>query len=214
MSRHFSYSLVAAIVALTLFASADTQARQTPKHKGAQDAPQNFLRQHNSYSNISFYFTNRGVLFNNDQSAGLLWPRSGGDKYIFGGGLWFATKKNIQGRKRKLCELGYNPNSGAGWYMEGEQSQVKTSTDGAQPAAKYISYLSPRYDKTSGKYLQGTSNVVPSPYYSWPLWDTAANKTFKRNFYFGDYISDVTMRDPAKLPQKNGKPALPAIISE
>ena len=59
-------------------------------------------------------------LYNHGNAEGLFWPRGSGNSYIFGEGLWFATKKEIQGKRRKLCDLGYNPNSGAGWYIEGE----------------------------------------------------------------------------------------------
>ncbi len=212
-----------ALVGMVLASTTKLAARPTPKDNKKGAEPQNFLRQTNAYSNIEFYYTNRGVLFNagSGNAEGLFWPRGSGDSYIFGEGLWFATKKEIQGKRRKLCELGYNPNSGAGWYIEGEASQVGKTVgdDGSTPAAKYISYVGPRYDKTSGQYLSGSSSVVPSPYYAWPLWDTSATKTLKRNFYFGDYISDVTMRDANKLTtarglDKIGKKALPAIISE
>src|SRR5439155_17563115 len=117
----------------------------------------------------------------------LTWPRGTNNAYIFGGGVWFATKKVIQGRTRKLCELGYNPNSGAGWYTEGE---INGASDGASSLSKYITYMSPRYDN-SGKFSALANEFTPSPQYRWPIWDTARAETLKRNFYFGDYISDV-----------------------
>src|SRR4051812_3184288 len=108
-------------VGVTLIASVmffglapDGFARPVTKKNGAP-APANFYRQRNTLSNIDFFYTNKGVLFNNDAVAGCNWPRGTANSYIFGGGLWFATKKNLGGKKRKLCELGYNPNSGAGW---------------------------------------------------------------------------------------------------
>ena len=177
---------------------------------------QNFLRQTNAISNVEFFYTNRGVLFNSGSKAeGLFWPRGSNVSYIFGGGLWFATKKIVGGRRRKLCEMGFDPDSGRGWFMEGDSSQVglNPGTDGADPAAKYISYVSSRYDRVVGKFIQGSSSAVPAPFYAWPLWDTASTKILKRNFYFGDYISDVQRRTSTSL-RKNGAPALPAIISE
>ncbi len=195
-------------------------ARPSSKHSKGSDAQiQQFLRQTNVYSNIEFYYTNRGVLFNkgSGQEEGCFWPRGSGNSYIFGEGLWFATQKVIQGKRHKLCDLGYNPNSGAGWYLEGEASQVgmPTGTDGASPAAKYISYVGPRYDKTSGTYLPGSSTVVPAPYYSWPLWDTSKTKTLNRNYYFGDYISEVGNRNATRLIAAGSKPnPKPAITSE
>jgi len=213
----FRNAIAAMLVAgLALGVVSQASARPSPKSKQVGAQPQNFLRQLNVYSNIDFLYGNRGVLFNSGQGQveGLFWPRGSGNSYIFGEGLWFATKKSINGRRHKLCDLGYNPNSGAGWYLEGEYNSVmKIEDDGADPNNKYISYVSPRYDKTTGAFIKGSSNKVPSPYYSWPLWDTSSTKTLKRNFYFGDYISDVTKRNNDKL-KKNGKPAVPAMISE
>ena len=96
---------------------------QNPK---VAPAPLTFYRQRNTLSNIDFFFTNKGVLFNNDAVAGCNWPRGTANSYIFGGGVWFATKKNISGKRKKLCELGYNPNSGAGWFTEGEIGDPET----------------------------------------------------------------------------------------
>lgn len=204
------------LAALVLGAAADSSARPVPKGKKGGMTTQSFRRQSNVFSNMSFYYTNSGMLFyvGNGQDEGLFWPRGSGDSYIFGGGIWFATKKEIQGKRRKLCELGYNPNSGAGWYVEGEKAAVdKTSTDLTNYDAKYISYVGPRYDKTNGKFISGSSSVVPPPFCAWPLWDTANGKTLFRNFYFGDYISDVSMRD-LKTLQSIKPTAKPAIVSE
>ncbi len=207
------------IVAGFLAYGSTAHARPSTKvKKSGGTQPLNFLRQTNVYSNIEFFYTNRGVLFNsgNGNNEGCFWPRGSGDSYIFGEGLWFATKKEINGKRHQLCELGYNPNSGAGWYIEGENSQVglTTGTDGAVPAAKYISYVGPRYDKTTGKYIPGSSSVVPSPNYVWPIWDTSTTKTLNHNFYFGDYISDVTLRQKL-ADQATGQSSIkPAILSE
>ncbi len=209
-----------AVAIVPVLSSSKADARPVSKSKkGGSAAPLNFLRQLNVYSNLEFFYTNRGVLFNAGQgeNEGLFWPRGSNQSYLFGEGLWFATKKEIQGKRRKLCDLGYNPNSGAGWYMEGEASQVglSTGTDGATPAAKYISYVSPRYDKLTGAYISGSSSVVPSPYYPWPLWDTASGKTLYHNFYFGDYISDVGTRNTLVTEAKGGNTSVkPAITSE
>lgn len=210
-------TLLAGVALLVLSSAADPAgARPSSKSgKGGGAEAQRFLRQRNTYSNVSFYYTNRGVLFNNDNVAGLTWPRGSGDVYIFGGGLWFATKKEIQGRRRKLCELGYNPNSGAGWYMEGEKNELGNASDAAAPDVKYISYVSTRYDKSSGKFIQGSSTAVPPPYYPWPLWDTSTTKNLKENFYFGDYISNVGERQHLQDRAGAGDTTVkPAMISE
>ncbi len=224
-SRMFGWALsFMAMALLVSAASRPATARPSAKNgKQSGEQIQAFLRQLNVYSNIEFYYTNRGVDFNSGGlGEGCFWPRGSGDSYIFGGGLWFATEKDLQGKPHKLCELGYNPNSGAGWYMEGEASQVglTTGSDGSTPSAKYISYVGPRYDKTSGKYIPGSSSVVPNQDSYWPLWDTSATKTLNRNYYFGDYVSDVGTRKSlsqlsgSNTPLANGKVPKPALTSE
>lgn len=197
------------------------EARPVPKGgKGQQPAPQRFLRQQNTYSNMRFFYTNRGVLFNGESGAGLFWPRSSNDVYIFGSGVWFATKKVISGRRQKLAEIGYNPNSGAGWFTEGEYFPAgKEVNDGATFDSKYISYVSPRYDKTTGKYIGGNNSAVPPPTYNWPLWAAPAldsaeqERTLRQNYYFGDYISNVNERTVDAL-SKGDRVAKPAILSQ
>lgn len=196
------------------------EARPVPKGgKGDKPAPQRFIRQQNTYSNMRFFFTNRGVLFNSDASAGLFWPRTGNNAYIFGSGVWFATKKVINGRRQKLAEIGYNPNSGAGWFTEGEYFPAgKEINDGSSFDSKYISYVSPRYDRTSGAYIGGAESTVPPPAYNWPIWDapvldTNNVRTLRQNYYFGDYISNVNDRTIEKL-SKEGRQAKPAILSQ
>jgi hypothetical protein len=215
--------LAAGILAFGMSAGLSFARPSTSKAKSSDAQIQRFLRQTNVYSNIDFYYTNRGVLFyaGNGQAEGCFWPRGSGNSYIFGEGLWFATKKVLpDGKRHQLCELGYNPNSGAGWYMEGEASQVglPTGTDGSNPDAKYISYVSPRYDKTSGTYVAGSApaNAVTNPAYNWPLWDTSLTKTLNHNYYFGDYISEVGNRNVTKLtdPGKSKPNPKPAITSE
>jgi hypothetical protein len=211
---------------LVLPALQDAHARPTSKGKSSSGGMQvqKFLRQLNVYSNIEFYYTNRGVDFyaGVGQDEGCFWPRGSGDSYIFGGGLWFACKKEIEGKRHQLCELGYNPNSGAGWFIEGENSQagLAIGTDGAAHDNKYISYVGPRYDAVQGTYIPGSSTVLSSPYYNWPLWDTSTTKTINHNYYFGDYISNVTDRNITSLKAANpqlaviGKTPKPVITSE
>lgn len=224
ITRHF-IALAAVLLSFAMSAQ-DAAARPTTKNNKSSDMQVlNFLRQTNVYSNIEFFYTNRGVDFNagNGEAEGCFWPRGSGNSYIFGGGLWFACKKEIQGKPHKLCELGYNPNSGAGWYIEGEASQVGLTvgdSDAATLSSKYISYVGPRYDKSSGKYISGSSSVVPSPTYAWPLWDTSSTKTLNHNYYFGDYISNVNNRNIAALQAANpllgkiNKLPAPALTSE
>lgn len=208
---------IAAVSALMIFGVvADMSARPVTKAKGTS-APLNFFRQRNNLSNIDFFFTNKGVLFNNDAVAGCNWPRGTANSYIYGGGVWFATKKNISGKRKKLCELGYNPNSGAGWFTEGEIGNPDPSS---ADAAKYVSYVSPRYSKETGKYDGVLRTSVSTPAAVWPIWDTSISKTLNRNYYFGDYISSLAERErlsglassntplPNSNPPKVPKPAM------
>jgi hypothetical protein len=191
-------------------ATETTSARPVVKGKGGLQTPQKFIRQRNTLSNMDFYFTNKGVLFNNDNVAGLQWPRGTNNAYIFGGGVWFATKKVIGGKRRKLCELGYNPNSGAGWFGEGE---INGASDGTSPDAKYISYVGSKFNKETGEYIGSTTDAtVVQPVPNWPIWDTSVTKTIKQNYYFGDYISDTKLRTTDQTI--NGKTPKPAMMSQ
>lgn len=183
--------------------------------KGGAAAPEKFARQTNNYSNMFFYLTNKGVIFNqgNGQAEGLFWPRGSSNSYIFGGGLWFGLKKVISGRLTKLAEIGYNPNSGAGWYGPGEYNDEDLGT---KNDAKYITYFSPRYDQYAGSYVGGANSFVPDVTVNWPLWDTSSARTLKQNFYFGDYISKVGNRNVNYLQPlvKGGKTPKPAMFSQ
>ena len=95
-SRLFaSVTLISAAIAmLSSSVSVDVHARPSSKGKQSNVQPETFLRQTNVFSNIEFFYTNRGVLFNSgSQAEGCFWPRGSGNSYIFGEGLWFATKK-------------------------------------------------------------------------------------------------------------------------
>lgn len=226
MRFDFRFFVMRAIISLAVLFSVSTiQARPVSHARKAGGASTlSFLGQINTVSNVEFYYSNRGILANagSGEDEGMFWPRGSRDSYMFGAGLWFAAKKEVNGESKQLCDVGYDPNSGAGWYTEGEASQVglTTTTDGADPNAKYISYVSPRYDKTTGDFITGSDSVVPSPFYSWPLWDTSSSKIFDRNYYFGDYISDVNMRNAGSIilqdPQLDaiGKIPKPAIVSQ
>jgi hypothetical protein len=179
--------------------------------------PQTFLRQSNTLSNVEFYYTNRGILFSQGgvSDEGLFWPRGSGNSYVFAQGLWFGAKKRVGDTLRKLCDLGYNPDTGIGWFMEGEAKEFgkDPGSDGAMPSSKYISYVGTRYDTNTGSFITGSSPNVPSPYYPWPIWDTASKKIVKKNFYFGDYISNVNDRRRTRI-FKNAEAAKPVMISE
>src|SRR5579872_6321493 len=115
-----------AVAAFLSIFSSEVCARPITK-KGGSPTPEVFYRQRNTFSNLDFFFTNKGVIFNSGSNGeGLFYPRGQTSFYVFGGGLWFATKKLVGSAKRKLCELGYNPNSAAAWYTEGEIGSPNT----------------------------------------------------------------------------------------
>jgi hypothetical protein len=212
-NHRFLFAASFALVAfLMLIPSASVDGRPVSK-KGGNATPQAFFRQRNTLSNLDFFFTNKGILFNNDVGEGLFYPRGTTNFYIFGGGLWFATKKNIGGHLRKLCELGYNPNSGVGWFSDGETNAPSGNTE-----AEYVSYVSPRYKTSDGSY-DGIprSSVTGSAH--WPIWDTASTKTLNHNYYFGDYIADENQRVALAIAANghqalNGKIPKPAMLSQ
>ncbi len=222
--------------------TSDQGANWIPHNTGLLDSTIRFIR---SDDGVNFVLaTDSGVfttVFQNGnlgtwnlKNAGVRWQGAVVEAVVDeGGSLHVATdsegqvftqwkSKTLVPGLQPLVEVGYNPNSGAGWYAEGETNQfgLWSGTDGADPDAKYISYVSPRYDKTSGKFMPGSSSIVPPPFYAWPVWDSSSSKTFLRNDYFGDYISDVTMRNTASIEAQNpqfsinGKTPAPAVVSQ
>ncbi len=99
-----------------------------------------------------------------------------------------------------VCELSFNPSTGAGWFAPGEQAVEKESAD---TIGKYFPYLSTSYDKKSGLPLIVDSITPP---YRWPIWakpeDAPAIKT---NFRFGSALSKISERETAS--QTGAKPA-------
>lgn len=214
--QRFALCAVIAGAAIISIFSGETSARPITK-KGGSPSPQVFYRQRNTFSNLDFFFSNKGVIFNSGATGeGLFYPRGQTSFYIFGGGLWFATKKQVGSAKRKLCEVGYNPNSAAGWYTEGEIGSPNPDPK------NYISYVSPRYSANTGQYtsVANAFGNTASGNAIWPIWDTSATKTLNRNYYFGDYISSVayraTLSDLAVKHQAlpNGKVPKPAMLSQ
>ncbi|HEY3874767.1 MAG TPA: FlgD immunoglobulin-like domain containing protein [Candidatus Kapabacteria bacterium] len=210
--------ILASIAVSAVFAfGSQLEARPVHRVKAKNDAIQAFLRQVNNRSNVEFFYSNTGVLFNagNGESEGLFWPRGSGNSYIFGGGLWFATKKMVNGHLQELCDVGYNPNSGAGWFTPGEFSQfgLDTGSDGANLDSKYVSYVSSRYDPRTGVLIADSSDSLTAPFYHWPLWDTSTTNSFLHNYDFGNYISDVNTRNADSLSHGN-RTAVPAIASQ
>lgn len=170
----------------------------------------------NRASRVEFYSTNYGVFTLNpggNSSAGGFWPRGSNKGYMFGGGLWFAALKNVRTESgndtvSKLCAIGYNPNSGAGWFVPGritqpyQNSKVDQSPEGIK---KYRMYFSTDYNGTTGEPYDQRDRTGGGP--NWPVWDTSLLDSLRTNRYFGYYVDSVGMRNTATF--KKG----PAIIS-
>ncbi len=130
-------------LALTYYAAAHTN-----KNERAQRQPTGlFDYQWNTVSNFSFPLCNNGIAFLDieENLGGGFWPRGSSYQYLFAGGFWFAAKKwiaadslkskddTVHYRKlNKLCEIGYNPNSGVSWMFPGtveDGDSVKTEKE-------------------------------------------------------------------------------------
>jgi hypothetical protein len=189
-----TFLFLSLIVSVALPAD-ESSARPSPK-SSKRSTPQSFMRAANSKSNVQLFYTNRGVLFNNDNQPGLLWPRGSNNAYIFASGMWFGAIKNVKGVPTKVAEITYNPNSGAGWFREGEFSPA---SDGAD-STKYYSYNSLDFSE-AGFPL----NADPgTPQHPWPLLNLSIDPV-GMNYNFGQYLSDVGEREVA-LTQQGYRP--------
>lgn len=165
----------------------------------------------NKASNVQFYSTNYGVFGLNPagtSAPGGWWPRGSNNGYIFGGGLWFAALKKVAGidSLQKLCAIGYNPNSGAGWFVPGRVSYPldKSAADGSPDAIqKYRMYFSTDYNNGTGKPYDPKDLSG----WNWPVWDVSLMDSLRTNRYLGFYVDDKNSRDVTVY--KKG----PAIIS-
>lgn len=203
-----------------------TEEKGDPEKSGDEKEPEilrvpsgAFENIRNKVSNLDFYSSNYGILFLNIQagSAGGIYPRGSGNRYLFGGGVWFGAQKfvpddpnNPEGpkTKKKLSVISYNPNSGASWMAPGEitqpyaQSRVDQS---AEAVNKYRIYFSTDYNSFTGEPVDPID--LQNNGVSWPIWDTDPNETFYVDRYLGNYVSDVNRRDRGSFPKG------PAIVS-
>lgn len=157
-------------------------------------------------SNNEFYLTNYGMYGHNVASggAGWFWPRQSARAYIYGQSIWFGTKKIVGVDTVKLVSVGYNPNSGAGWFAPGSVDDGLGTLDESDPrSAKYYMYMGIDFS-SKGK------NVKNPALADWPVrWTTAAKNAGKapgKNGYFGDYVADPAERalyEPVFISQED-----------
>ncbi|MBI5325776.1 MAG: hypothetical protein HZB41_10990, partial [Ignavibacteriae bacterium] len=189
-----------------LIAKSNPSAKDKNKQDEILRTPNNtFDLQKNTVSNIEFYTTNYGI-FGLDilrNIGGGKWPRNSLNQYIFGGGVWLATQKRYPSTDttlRKLVEISYNPNSGAGWMVPGRMEDNQPAVDLNEVKA-YRTYFSTDFKKTEGT----PQNPNDGP--NWPIWDTSTNPedTLKKDRYFGKFVYDPdpesTLRTVAKYPK-------------
>jgi len=153
-------------------------------------------------SNNEFYISNYGIYGHNIASggAGWYWPRQSGRAYIFGQSIWFGTKKKVGNDTLKLVSVGYNPNSGAGWFAPGSVEDGLATLEESDPrSAKYYMYMGIDFS-SKGK------NVKNSSLPDWPIRWKDKTKQPGKNGYFGEYISDPAERslyEPVFISQED-----------
>ncbi|MBI2427975.1 MAG: hypothetical protein HYV29_04130 [Ignavibacteriales bacterium] len=167
---------------------AGTKEKKSPVFKKTAAVFQQRLSQ---ASNNEFYLTNYGMYGHNVESggAGWYWPRQSARAYIYGQSIWFGTKKKVGSDTLKLVSVGYNPNSGAGWFAPGSVDDGLATLEESDPrAAKYYMYMGIDFS-SKGK------NVKDPSLADWPVrWKDLTRQPGK-NGYFGEYISDPAERN-------------------
>ncbi|MFA6570626.1 MAG: hypothetical protein WCT77_05255 [Bacteroidota bacterium] len=187
------------VTVLFIFVGIANLSALTKPQKGNKDnlqraVTQVFDQQKNTVSNIQFLTTNFGIFgLDITQSAGGgVWPRGSNNQYIYGGGIWFAAKKNIRKgdptSERNLVELTYNPNSGNSWMVPGriDEGDLLDQTD----IKRHRVYISTDFRAGDG------APIIASDGQNWPIWDVSTDPkdVLKANRYFGGYVADPALR--------------------
>lgn len=214
-SRYHTLGLLTGImlvVVSVLVEARDIDRAKYKDRKGAtlQAAQFNDLRR-NTISKFDFYVTNYGIIFLNvaRNQGGGFWPRGSTNEYAFGAGVWFGAIKNINGEPRKMCVIGYNPNSGISWMTPGSIDDGDLGDRSQEAILKNRLYLSTDFVRATG----APRNPADGP--NWPIWDANPNDTLvniatvkNRSRYVGYYINDTAQRNYTAYPKG------PAFISQ
>ncbi|MCX7930285.1 MAG: hypothetical protein N2663_06160 [Chlorobi bacterium] len=190
----------------------DIDRTKAKDRKGAtlQQAQFNDLRR-NTISKFDFYVTNYGILFLNvaRNQGGGFWPRGSTNEYAFGGGVWFGAIKYVGGEPRKMCVIGYNPNSGISWMTPGSIDDGDLGDRSQEAILKNRVYMSTDFVRVTG----APRNSADGP--NWPIWDVNPNDTMvnvaivkNRSRYVGYYVNDTASRNYTRYPKG------PAFISQ
>ncbi|MFN8358479.1 MAG: hypothetical protein U0264_01065 [Candidatus Kapaibacterium sp.] len=182
-------------------AALNVDARTKEKAKGKNQEGETVLReakntfdlQKNKVSRIEFFNTNYGIIGHDTKNSlgGGIWPRGSQNQYIYAGGVWFCgTKTLANGKPSRLCEISYNPNSGASWFAPGSIEDGDLVSD--ELRLKYRTYFSTDFRPDGVPF-----NTADGP--NWPIWDnsTVAGDTLKKDRYLGHYVDDITLRNKA-----------------
>lgn len=149
-------------------------------------------------SNIQFNIMNNGMICQDTSNIpGLQWPRNSKNYYIFGGGLWFGAQKNVNGTLNKLCLLSYNPNSATSWF----QPSIFTSVPDSASLQQTRVFRSTDFIGDGTPIQNGFAA-------NWLIWDTDPLASLYVDGYFGNMVSNPTIRN------KNTFPKGPAIVSD
>lgn len=115
-------------------------------------------------SGVEFAATNDGLIGLDEEGRPIFtYPRGSNKSYLFGGGLWFGTRKVVSGQPKKQVFITYNPRSGASWGKPGERIPTVPPIGDAYP----MSYNTAHFSRITGE-----SFLRDFPYPKWPLWVT------------------------------------------
>ncbi len=159
--------------------------------------------QKNTASNVQFVLMNNGIFGYDYRNSigGVFWPRESVNQYIFASGLWFGAMKPSPGAGeiKKFCSIGYNPNTGQGWFAPGriEDGTIADSSE----KFRYRIYFSTDMNKINGVPLLTSDGP------NWPIWASDESRVLAKDNYQGNYVNDATERNNIFLP--NG----PAFLS-
>ncbi len=141
--------------------------------------------QPNSKGRVRIMLTNFGTygLDLRNNTSGTFWKGASGNRYIFGGGFWFAAQKKLNnGTWRKNCVLSYDANTATSEFTPSLYRSCVNAADSARVARNYVST---EFD-TNGVAIKGSE---PIGFESWPVRLVYASPIF------GAYISDNADRN-------------------
>ena len=201
-------------IALAASTSLFARPAKTGENSILRQASGVFDSQDNTAGAVESMFSNNGISWLNvrrNEASGR-WPRGSANNYMFGSGIWFGAKKDVNGTQKNLVELGYNPNSGRSWMVPGtmnDTASVKAAlVNRADPIVKeemmkkYRMYFSTDMDLQTG----ASNNPLDGP--NWPLWVNDKSFKYLYNAYGSEFVADPDIRNT------DDKPLGPLFVSD